>query len=79
MVENKGLGDIEELAERMVEELYNQIGPDAVEEAKAMGMATSIYASEIEKKKSEFLKQVDIDKGKASEIFDKMVSKKFYM
>ncbi|MGQ9705523.1 MAG: hypothetical protein ACUVWP_00780 [bacterium] len=67
-----------EIAKMMVEELYNKIGKDAVEEAKTMGMATSIYADVIEKKKDEFLKMVDLDRQEASDIFDREVSKMFY-
>jgi hypothetical protein len=67
-----------ELAKTMVEELYEEIGKDAVEEAKAMGMATSMYAEKIEKKKKDFLEKVDIERETASEIFDIEISHKFY-
>jgi len=67
-----------ELARVMVEELYKEIGRDAVEEAKAMGMATSIFSEAIEKKKNEFMKNVEIERQEASDIFDREVSRLFY-
>jgi hypothetical protein len=65
------------LARNLITDLVAEIGKEKVEEAKSMGMATSIYAQQIADTKRKFLSHLSPRLKTGAEIFEVEVSKQF--
>ncbi|GAH66025.1 unnamed protein product [marine sediment metagenome] len=75
MIEDKKEAKI--LARNIIADLTSEIGKKEVNEAKKMGMATSIYASQIANAKEKFLAQISPELTDAPDIFEVEISKQF--
>jgi hypothetical protein len=63
-----------QLAEELAREMVDSLDADMVKEAKAMGMATSVFAGQIEEYRARFNKQVSAELA-AKELFDVAASR----
>lgn len=66
----------QKLAEELAEELINGLDADAVEDAKAVGLATSMFAAEIEEYRTIFNAEVS-DELTKRDLFDIAIAKYF--
>jgi folate-dependent phosphoribosylglycinamide formyltransferase PurN len=64
------------LAEELAEELINGLDADAVEDAKAVGLATSMFGAEIEEYRTKFNAEVSDELAKR-DLFDIAIAKYF--
>jgi hypothetical protein len=65
------------LAKNLIADLVTEIGKDKVEEARNIGMATSIYAEQIAETKRKFLSHLSPKLKTSTEIFEVEVSRQF--
>jgi hypothetical protein len=70
----KDIKEAENFAEELVKRLVAALNPDAVEDAKAMGLATSMFSVEIEEYRAKFNAEVS-EELTERELFDIAVAK----